>query len=589
MNFPDSFLEELSARNDIAEVVSGYVQLTKKTGANLFGLCPFHSEKTPSFSVNTEKQIYHCFGCGKGGTVIRFIMDVENLSFPDAVQFLARRAGMEVPGEARDETYSRRSRMLELNKAAARYFYEQLHAPGGEPARAYVRQRQISGSTVVNFGLGYAPDSWSSLCDAMQRMGYTKPELIDAGLARAGKNGGIYDYYRNRLMFPVIDVRGSVLGFSGRILGDEKPKYLNSPNTLVFSKERNLFGLNLAKKTKGDYLLLVEGNVDVVSLHQAGFDGAVASLGTAFTPDQARLMARYTNQVVLAYDADAAGQKATQKAISLLAPLDIKVRVLRIPGAKDPDEYIKANGADAFRRLLEQSGNDIEYRLARVEEEWNPSTDDGRVRYSREAARLIASLPNEIEREVYGMRAAERAGVSAAAFMAEVKKLRKQLTEKAHRQTDSRASAPLRSAQPAARSLHFSNVRSAKAEQGLLGLLYRSPELFGGDELTPGDFTSEALGHIYTELRAAAAEGRGVSAPSLEGRLSADELSLLIDIMQSAPTLTEAQAKAARDDYIKIIKEEQYMAADAENLTDFANRLKKTKGYSANDGQKNGR
>ena len=585
MNFPDSFLEELSARNDIAEVVSGYVQLTKKTGSNLFGLCPFHSEKTPSFSVNTEKQIYHCFGCGKGGTVIRFIMDAENLSFPDAVQFLARRVGMEVPGDTQDEAHSRRARMLELNRDAARYFYEQLHAPGGAAARDYVRQRQISGTTVVNFGLGYAPNSWNSLCDAMLRKGYTKPELIDAGLARAGKNGGIYDYYRNRLMFPVIDVRGSVLGFSGRILGDEKPKYLNSPNTPVFSKERNLFGLNLAKKTKSGYLLLVEGNVDVVSLHQAGFDGAVASLGTAFTPDQARLMARYTNQVVLAYDADAAGQKATQKAISLLAPLDIKVRVLRIPGAKDPDEYIKANGADAFRKLLEQSGNDIEYRLARVEEEWNPSTDDGRVRYSREAAKLIASLPNEIEREVYGMRAAERAGVSSAAFMAEVKKIRKQLMEKAHRQTDSRASAPLRAAQPAARSLHFDNVRSAKAEQGLLALLYRSPELFRGDELTPGDFTSEALGRIYAELRTAAAEKRSISAPSLEGRLSADELSLLIDIMQSAPTLSEAQAQAAKNDYIKIIKEEQYMAADAEDLTDFANRLKKTKGYSGNDGK----
>ncbi|MBQ8974122.1 MAG: DNA primase, partial [Oscillospiraceae bacterium] len=302
MAFSESFLDELIARNDIVDVVGGYVQLTKRSGSNMFGLCPFHNEKTPSFSVSRDKQIYHCFGCGKGGGVINFIMEIEGLSFREAVEFLARRCGIQVPeDDVSPEVRGKRQRLLELNRAAARFFYENLSKPEGQVALEYINKREISKAMVKRFGLGYAPDSWNDFITALTKTVFTKLELIDASLARE-KNGSVYDYFRSRLMFPVIDVRGSVIGFSGRIIGDGEPKYLNSTDTPVFNKGRNLFALNLAKKSKAGMLILAEGNVDVVSLHQAGFDCAVAALGTALTKEQIKLMSRYTDNVVLAYD-----------------------------------------------------------------------------------------------------------------------------------------------------------------------------------------------------------------------------------------------------------------------------------------------
>ena len=345
MAISESYLDELISRSDIADVVGSYVNLSKRSGSNLFGLCPFHNEKTPSFSVSPEKQIYHCFGCGKGGGVINFIMEIEGLGFQDAVAFLARRAGMPPPEDgSSEETRSRRGRLLDLNKDAARFYYQVLNSPAGAEAMAYMQRRQIDAPTAVRFGLGAAPDAWTELLKAMRAKGYNEQEMFEAGLIKRGKNGGFYDTFRNRLMFPVIDIRGSVLGFSGRALGDSEPKYLNSPDTPVFNKSKNLFAINLAKKCKDGPFILCEGNIDVVSLHQAGFTGAVASLGTSLTSDQARLLSRYTDQVVLAYDGDAAGIKAADRAIKIFEQLGMKVRVLRINGAKDPDEYIKRFG-----------------------------------------------------------------------------------------------------------------------------------------------------------------------------------------------------------------------------------------------------
>ena len=582
MAFPESFLEELSARSDIVDVVSGYVQLTRRSGTNQFGLCPFHSEKTPSFSVNSEKQIYHCFGCGKGGGVINFIMEVENLSFPDAVQFLARRAGMEVPEDSRDENRGRRARMLDLNRDAARFFYEQLISPAGKPAQDYVRSRGITGM-VKPFGLGFAPDSWNALTDAMRAKGYTQPELVAAGLARTGKNGGIYDYYRNRLMFPVIDVRGSVIGFSGRILGDGEPKYLNSPDTLVYSKSNSLFALNLAKKSKSGYILLAEGNIDVVSLHQAGFDSAVASLGTSLTAEQARLMARYTNQVVIAYDNDGAGKKAAQRAISILQPLDIKVKVLQIPGAKDPDEFIQAKGPEAFRNLIERSGNQVEYRLEQVAEQFDLSSDEGRVGYLKEAARLIASLPGSVEREIYGMRAAEKAGVSQAAFEGEVARVRKRNTSAARKQQYREDTAPLRAAQPKSRELRYDNIRSAMAERGVINLLYRFPEQFENLSLTGKNFTSPALGSLYDALQERIRAGRPMSLAVLGEQFSQDELALLADILNH-DEIPPTAAGDAMGDYIRKIQQEKEKSTGQLDLAGYAEKLKQTKGYGGKDG-----
>jgi DNA primase len=582
MPFPEEFLEELSARNDIVDVVSGYVHLTKRTGANQFGLCPFHSEKTPSFSVNSQRQIYHCFGCGKGGSVINFIMEIENLSFPDAVQFLARRAGMEVPQDSQDVNRGRRARMLELNRDAARFFYQQLVSPSGGPGQAYVEKRGIT-NMVKPFGLGYAPDSWSSLTDAMLRKGYTQMELVDAGLARTGKKGGIYDYFRNRLMFPVIDVRGSVIGFSGRILGDGEPKYLNSPDTLVYSKSRSLFALNLAKKSKSGYILLAEGNIDVVSLHQAGFDSAVASLGTSLTPDQARLLARYTTQIVIAYDSDGAGTKAAQRAITLLQPLDLKVKVLKIPGAKDPDEFIQSKGPQAFRELIENSGNQVEYRMDQIAESFDLQTDEGRVGYLKEAAKLIATLPGSVEREVYGMRAAEKAGVSQAAFEGEVARIRKKNASNARKQENRQATAPLKAVQPQSRTLRFTNVRSAVAERGVINLLYRFPEQFGNLPLSGNDFSSDALGRLYEALQKRVQEGAALSLAVLGEQFSSEELALLADIVHH-DEISPAAAGEAMGDYIKKIQTEKDKASRQTDLLAYAEKLKQTKGYGGKDG-----
>ena len=472
MPIPEKFLDELTERNDIVDVVSQYVRLTKKSGSNMFGLCPFHSEKTPSFSVSPDKQIYHCFGCGKGGGVINFIMEIENLGFQDAVAFLARRVNMTVPEEADNAETSRRKRMLELNRDAARFFYSQLIGPSGGPGRDYVERRGISGTMVKNFGLGFAPDSWSALLDAMEKKGYTPQEMFEAGLIKRGRNGGWYDTFRNRLMFPVIDVRGSVIGFSGRILGEGEPKYLNSPETPVFSKSHNLFALNLAKKSKSGYIILTEGNIDVVSLHQAGFDSAVASLGTSLTAEQARLISRYTGEVVLCYDSDEAGKKAASRGISILEKLDLKVRVLQLSGAKDPDEYIKKFGPDAFRNVLEGSAGQVEYRLKTVEEQHPPTTDEGRVDYLRAAAALLAALPNQVEREVYSARVAEKAAVSREAVVSEVERLRRRRIRDAKKREEKEQSRPASTAQPAQKNIRYDDPRSARAEEGLIRLLY---------------------------------------------------------------------------------------------------------------------
>ena len=554
MPFPEKFIDELVDRNDIVDVVSGYVRLSKRSGANQFGLCPFHSEKTPSFSVNQEKQIYHCFGCGKGGSVINFIMEIENLGYRDAVAFLARRAGMAMPQEQEDAESRKRARMLALNKDAARFFYEQLSTPGGGRARDYMARRRISPATAKNFGLGFAPDTWDSLEKAMRQKGYSDFELADAGLVRRGKNGGFYDTFRDRLMFPVIDVRGSVIGFSGRILGDGEPKYMNSPETLVFNKSRNLFALNLAKKSKSGYILLSEGNIDVVSLHQAGFDSAVASLGTSLTPEQARLLSRYTDQVIIAYDNDGAGIKASQRAIGILEKLDVKVKVLRLEGAKDPDEFIKARGPEAFRKLLEGSESQADYRLRNVTGKYDLTQDEQKVEFLKEASDLVARLPGAVERQVYAMRVAAMAGVPNDVVADEVERRRKRLVRSAGRAEAREQERPERQSQPPEKELRYEDPVSARAEEGVIRLLSLDPELGKQPGMPPPeDFSSEALGHIYAVLLERIRRHLSVSSANLGEELSAPEMSLLVRIQQAPVSLQ--QGRRALEDYINCIRE----------------------------------
>ena len=582
MPFPDNFITELTERSDIVDVVSGYVRLTKRSGVNMFGLCPFHSEKTPYFSVSRDKQIYHCFGCGKGGGVINFIMEIENLSFPEAVEFLAKRAGMPMPEETNDRESRKRARMLALNKDAARFFYEQLSTAEGRRAGEYMARRRISPATAKTFGLGFAPNTWDSLRNAMERRGYSGQELFEAGLVRRGKNGGFYDTFRDRLMFPVIDVRGNVIGFSGRILGDGEPKYMNSPETLVFNKSRNLFALNLAKKSKSGYIILSEGNIDVVSLHQAGFDSAVASLGTSLTPEQARLLSRYTDQVIIAYDNDGAGVKAAQRAIGILEKLDMRVKVLRMSGAKDPDEFIQTRGADAFRNLLEASENQVDYRLRSVTDKYDLSVDEQKVEFLKEATELVARLPGAVERQVYAMRVASLAGIASDVVTAEVERRRKRLLSRARREDERQQSRPARQAQPGEKELRYTDSASAAAEEGLIRLLYLEPSLGRSPQLPPAeDFSSPALGHIYTVIRQRIDRGETVSTSALSEALSLREMSLLVELLQKPEVLSQGERALA--DYIEKIRQQKNLAAGSTDLRALADSLRDRKGYKGKD------
>lgn len=576
--FSESFLSEVAERNSIEDVISQYVSLSKRSGANLFGLCPFHNEKTPSFSVSPAKQIYHCFGCGKGGGVINFIMEMENLSFPESVEFLAKRVGMAIPEAEEDAESRKRERIYALNKDAARFFYEQLSIPAGKKACAYMAQRKISPATARNFGLGCAPDSWDSLRKAMHAKGYSDAELLSADLIRPGKSGNYYDTFRDRLVFPVIDIRGNVIGFSGRMLGDREPKYLNSKETAVFIKSRNLFGMNIAKKSKSGYILLVEGNIDVVSLHQAGFDSAVASLGTSFTEEQARLISRFTHEVILAYDSDGAGVKASRRAIDILEKLDVKVRVLSIPGSKDPDDYIKANGAGAFRNLIEKSESQMEYILANILSKYDLSVSDQKISYVREAANAVATVSDGVARQVYAGRISQIASIDSKIIEDEISRRRSALIKRARAGEARSAANPAVSIKTGGVKIKFSNPASAKAEEGVIRLIFLDPSLADPMPISPEEFSSPELANIYTIILELIQNHSKPEISVLSGRLSSDEMSLLVSI-QNSPEILSA-GRSTMNDYVKRIRDLANSAASGSDLIEIANALKnKGKGY----------
>ncbi|MBR5708609.1 MAG: DNA primase [Oscillospiraceae bacterium] len=584
MAFPDSFIEELVERSNIVDVVSNYVQLTRK-GSNMFGLCPFHNEKTGSFSVSESKQLYYCFGCGKGGGVINFIMEIENLSYPDAVRFLADRAGLAVPEEQDDDGAKRRKRLLELNKDAARFYNAMLSAPEGAAAAEYAKKRELTPRTVRNFGLGAAPDSWDALIRAMTEKGYTKRELIDAGLVSTGKNGRIYDKFRNRLMFPVIDVRGDVIAFAGRSLDGSEPKYLNSPETMLYSKRRSLYGINFAKNTKRGSILLVEGNIDVVTLHQAGIDNAVATMGTSLTTEQTRLISRYAKEIIICYDNDPPGIKATDRAISILKNSEFSVKVLHLPdrvvdGKKvkiDADDYIKLNGAASFEKLMRVSENHIEYELAVLRGSADLESDDGRVEYLKKAGELIAKLASPVEREVYAGRAAETAGVSRESMLSEVERARKRLAAAARRQREKEASRPASAMQPADRNLRYKDVKSAAAEEGVVNLLMLDPSLISKCDLKSEEFTSPFLGSVYSMITTRAAQLKSVDASALIPLLKPEEAQELTRISQKPQTAADA-AKTLKT-YIDVIRTQRLAASD--DLMAARNKYLENKAYES--------
>ena len=388
MPLPDSFLQELKARSDLSEIASNYVVL-KRSGKNLVGLCPFHSEKTPSFNIYPDNGSFYCFGCGVGGDVITFVRRIENLDYMEAIRFLAQRAGLTVPENQADDGMAKlRARILALNRETARYYYEVLCSEKGTSGRNYFAKRQLKPETIRHFGLGFSPLGRYSLVDYLERKGFTQQEMVLANVAFKSRSGRAYDRFYGRVMFPIIDLRGNVVAFGGRTLGDDKPKYLNTSETPVFSKGDMLFALNFAKNSRQEQLILCEGYMDVISMHQAGFTNAVATLGTALTPSQARLMSHYAKEIIVSYDADEAGQKAASRAIPILRSAGLLVRVLTISGGKDPDEYIKANGPARFQQMLDSCGNDVEYRLQKAKVGCNLKTAEGRVTYLRGAVKI---------------------------------------------------------------------------------------------------------------------------------------------------------------------------------------------------------
>ena len=547
MPFPPSFIDEVVARNPIEDVVGQYVNL-KRSGANLFGLCPFHGEKTPSFSVAPDKGIYYCFGCHKGGGVINFQMEIEGLSYGDAVRALAKRAGLEVPEDPQFQSrYKQQERLWALSKEAARYFHSKLYAQEGTEGLSYAQKRGMPKSTLTKFGIGFAPNSWNGLVDAMKAKGYTDQELKDAGLV-SEKNGRIYDRFRNRLMFPIIDVRGNVIGFGGRVMDNSTPKYLNSPETIIFNKRKNLFALNLAKKSKLGYLILVEGYMDAVALHQYGFDCAVASLGTSLTQEHAVLLSRYTEQVVLIYDGDEAGQNATRRAIPMLEAAGIQVKVLRMHDAKDPDEYLKKYGADKFKILLEEASNRVEYQLGAIARKYHLNDDEERIQFLREAADLVASLPSPVQREIYGGRAAETAKVTPEAMKLEVDRARKRREKREKKQEEQKMLSPAQNMQPKSRTIRYEDIRSAMAEEVILANVFKQPSLLDQvGSLTAAQFSCPLLGRIFRQQQDRYKQGLEVSASVLDG-LESDEMAHLAGILQrnQGPVNEQAFADCVR-------------------------------------------
>ena len=561
MAFPQRFLDELIDRSDIVDVVSSYVALSRK-GGNYFGLCPFHNEKTGSFSVAPDKQIYYCFGCHHGGGVIHFIMEIENLDFPDAVRFLAKRANMDVPEDSAGlEESRRRQRVLAVNRDAARWFYSNLSRPEGAAVAAYLEKRKISRKTAMDFGLGASPDSWDALLTAMGEKGYTKADLLAAGLAVSNQKGRIYDKFRNRLMFPVIDVKGDVVAFGGRVLDKSEPKYMNTTETMVYSKRRNLYGINLAKKTKRPNFILCEGNIDVITLHQAGFDNAVASMGTALTTEQTKILSRYTKELVLCFDNDTAGQLATQKNIEMLKDSEFTVRVLQLPRRvvdgeyvkQDVDDFIKFQGAAAFEAILSGSAKQLDYRMEAVAAKYDLSDPDQKIAYGSEVSALIASLSNAVEREVYAGRAAETAGISRTAMLTEVERARrkKQGQERRTLQRENLNTAALR--QPRDRTIRYTDLRSAMAEEGVIRLLLLDGTLADKcRELSQEAFSSPFLGRIYRTLTEAWDEGQALTAASLAAHCTPEEMGHLSGVLQRPESI--ANADRALEDYIQVIR-----------------------------------
>ena len=531
MPLSEQFLEQIRDSNEISSVMSSYVNL-KRAGRDSVCLCPFHSEKTPSCHIYGDTQSFYCFGCGAGGDVITFIRLIERLDYIESVRFLAQRAGIPMPEDSYDRSAETRQRLLEINREAARFFRDILISEKGIEGRRYLAERGLTDNTVRKYGLGYAPESWDTLKNHMLSKGYSENELADAALLSRGQKGNTYDKFRHRVMFPIIDRRGNIIAFGGRTLEKDAPaKYLNSDETLVFHKRSSLFSLNFAKNTKEKFLILCEGYMDVISLNQAGFDNAVATLGTAITPEQARLMHQYCDQVVISYDSDGAGQKATMKAINLLGEAGIEARVLQMTGAKDPDEYVKKYGADGFRLLLQQSGGAISFELQKLTVGLDMESPEGRSVYLKKAVIVLADVDNRIDRMVYISDTAKLCGMDSGEIDKAVEERRriksynskKEETKKLINPPRGRGGTSIGAAAP-----------TEKAQRGVIAFMFHSPDLLPKikSELTEEDFDEGFYRNLYKSVGERIKNGGSTELSAMGDEFSAQEMGKITGIIQ---------------------------------------------------------
>ena len=581
MPLPDGFLQELKLRNDMTEVASSYVNL-KRRGRNMVGLCPFHGEKTPSFNIYTENGSFYCFGCGVGGDVITFIMKIENLDYIDAVKFLAQRAGMNMPEDSFDDSMSAlRKRIFEANREAARFFYSQLHTPKGAKGLSYFRSRALAERTIRHFGLGYADPERYSLVNHLKSLGFKNNEIVQANLAYQNKNGNISDRFYDRVMFPIIDLRGNVIAFGGRILTDAKPKYLNTSDTPVFKKSANLFSLNNAKNTGSRTLILCEGYMDVIALNQAGFQNAVATLGTALTQEQALLMKRYADEVIICYDSDEAGQKATARAIGFLRNAGLLIKVINIPEGKDPDEFLRNKGDqgyNAFKNVIESSGNDIEYRIAKIKGSYNLESAEGRVGYLNEVVKILATLDNTIEQDVYISKISKELGVSPDAIKQQLAKANRKNYRDKRRENFRDMQSKLNGRNDKINTERYKKPRVTTAEEGVIAFLIKNPDKLSlirdslDEERFQTDFNKKLYSYFFERIK----NGDDVLS-SVSGDFTPDETAKIYQIVNSdfakmanENTLRE-NINVINDEYLKL------KTADASSASydDIEARLKK--------------
>lgn len=567
MAFPELFIQELKQNNPIDSVMSSYVSLIRR-GRGCVCLCPFHSEKSPSCTLYLENNSFYCFGCGAGGDVITFVMKIENLGYVEAIKFLADRAGMAMPEDSKNDESTRiKSRILEINRIAARYFYDTLTgSPDGEKGRRYFAERQLSPATITKYGLGYAPNGWYNLSNHLHSKGFKDDEIISAFLCGRGKNGGVYDVFRDRVMFPIIDLRGNVIAFGGRTIDGDGPKYLNSSDTPVFKKSRNLFSLNFAKKSEEKRLILAEGYMDVIAINQAGFENVVATLGTALTQEQARLMSQYAEEIIIAYDSDGAGQNATHKAINLLSEVGLRTKIIKMEGAKDPDEYIKKFGALRFKQLLDKSGGAIEFELEKCRAGLDTETDEGRIEYLKRCVNILADITSPIEREVYAGRLAEANRVNKEMIVQQVNGL----IRKRQNQSKNKEWTEIRTFQKQMRANpdSYRKPKEYKAEIGIIAYLAANPDEADqiSSRIAPEQFATDFNKKVYSVMLEKIKNSAFSDILSLQSEFSADEMGKITEIEVNSKDVNIN--KTALDDFINILVSSADNSESAKNMSD---------------------